>query len=196
MSQLSVSNVHVVHKKEGENHLHMTNISSLGKEKKRRRKKKSFPLLPSTLLLPKRANQIQQIVLLLLQLRLLLSQSLCSRRIGLGLLGRFRLLSRYDVCLFDAIDSSSSVKASAELGSERSQSARLVLLDGQQLLARRVPEQRVARVARRAVHGHGRGGAVQEGAAVGERDELRECVGPLGAAEEGCVAALVADVCC
>lgn len=36
---------------------------------------------------------------------------------------------------------------------------------------------------------------MQECATVGERDELGECVGALGAAEEGCVTALVADVC-
>jgi hypothetical protein len=31
---------------------------------------------------------------------------------------------------------------------------------------------------------------VEEGAAVGERDELRESVGALGTAEEGCVSEL------
>ncbi len=49
----------------------------------------------------------------------------------------------------------------------------------------------VFRVLCAAVDGLGRGGAVEEGAAVGEGDELGEGVGAFGAAEEGGVAELL-----
>ena len=62
------------------------------------------------------------------------------------------------------------------------QPPRLILLHIQQFLTARVPQDVVFRVARGLVDGLRRRGAVGEGRAVGERDELREGVGALGAA--------------
>lgn len=53
-----------------------------------------------------------------------------------------------------------------------------------------VPQQGVTGVAGGAVDGERGGGALRVSAAVGEGDELSEGVGPLGAPEEGGMAAL------
>lgn len=79
----------------------------------------------------------------------------------------------------------------AELGSEGGQFARLVLLDVQQLLTAGVPQRVVPDVLGALEDGLRAGRAQREGGAVGQGDELCECVGPLGAAQEGRVAHLL-----
>ena len=71
-----------------------------------------------------------------------------------------------------------------EPSSKPLQPARLVLFHVLQLLRRRVPQRVVLGVFGRAVDGRGRGRAVHVCAAVGQRNHLREGVGPLGAAQE------------
>lgn len=141
---------------------------------------------PTLLLLSERADQIEQIILFLLGFR---GGSGSSGGIVLALLGL--LFRRLGVRL--ALDGRVGIPAATELGAEGSEPAGLVLLDVHQLAGRRVPEETVARVAGGAVDGGGRGGAVREGAAVGQRDELREGVGPLGPAQQRGVSALRAD---
>lgn len=71
-----------------------------------------------------------------------------------------------------------------EPASEPLQATRLVLLDIGQFLTARVPERAVLGVFGRAVDGQRRRRAVQVRRAVGQRDHLRESVGPLGAAQQ------------
>lgn len=85
------------------------------------------------------------------------------------------------------------IKPSSESPPEPPQSPRLVLLHIEQLLTTRVPERTVLRVFRTSVDGLRGSGAVCEGAAVTERDELGEGVGPLGTAQEGGVADLLTE---
>lgn len=77
-----------------------------------------------------------------------------------------------------------SIPTPTEPASEPLQATRLVLLDIRQFLTARVPERAVLGVFGRAVDGQRRRRAVQVGRAVGQRDHLRESVGPLGAAQQ------------
>ena len=127
--------------------------------------------------LSERANQIKHVVLL-----------------SLGSLGlRGLLLSISGVLIRRG---RGRIIAATEFGTESSETTGLVVLDVHQLAAGGVPEDGVARVARGAVDGRWGGRAVGESATVGEGDELCEGVGTLGAAEQGCVAALRADEGC
>lgn len=80
-----------------------------------------------------------------------------------------------------------SIPPPPKLGPKRRQLARLVLLNIQQLLATRVPQRRVANVLCGSVDGLRVRRAQCEGRAVGERDQLREGVRPLGAPQKRCV---------
>lgn len=133
------------------------------------------------LALSKRTDQVQKVILLLLV------------RLLLGLSGFLLSLSSSRILLRSR---GTGIEAAAETRSESSESTSLIVLNVHKLAARRVPQERVAGITRRAVHRHGRGGAVGERAAVGERDELGEGVGALRAAEKGSVSALGADEGC
>lgn len=77
-----------------------------------------------------------------------------------------------------------SIPTTTETTSESLQTTSLVLFDVQQLLTAGVPEWVVADILCAAVDGLRAGGALDEGAAVGQSDELGEGVWSLGAAHQ------------
>lgn len=85
-----------------------------------------------------------------------------------------------------------SIPPPSKLGPKRCQLARLILLDIQQFLRARIPQWRVSDIFCALVHGRRVCRAQSEGGAVGQRDELGECIRPFWAPEQGRMADLLA----